>query len=293
MILFGALFMLQGCGGDDHGRANCNVDEYEEGCSDGVYLRCEFDRDSRNGLGHVVEHATVTIDGVVYKCNGNERVPETVVSDIQCANGLFAENHSHFSIVADQLLACNGNESVNVTAEYNSACEGTKRYYYDVDANRYKVEDCADAARICEEYPKGNQIYAACVNASDVADGCGAVNFYGNCDGNTLVICSSRDNSQGKTLRIDCGAQSASKICVFVNDSYGYDCAVKCSDPDNQSTIYNDYGICEDKLLRYCTQSGQYAEAYCENTCGFNGSYYDCLWHSVMTQQPMAKWFVW
>ena len=353
----------------------CKVDEYESGCANGVYRTCESDGGS-NGLGHVVELATITIDRVDYRCNAADQLekvnssvqerpkpnpdpepepepePEPsnsisckdgvivgtssisaiidnvlyrcdgdaydsyecnadfvngcygnlyvdcnkgkfsqhrsytandftficrkdipVLSGLKCENDIFTDYDQHFLAVADNLYVCNGSQISNVSSKYNSACDGTKRYYFDSEKGIYKMDDCAGSAHICEEYQKGNLIYAACVNEKDVTEGCGTANLYGNCDKNVLVICSSEDKDKGKTLRINCREQSISKSCILVEDDYGYDCATECAHGRNQ---YTDFGTCDGNVLKYCTQSGEYDQVEC-NACGFNGSYYDCM----------------
>ena len=361
LILLGAASLIGACSDEDHSKTSCNMDEYEKGCSNGSYLTCEFDSESKKGLGVVVAHATVTIEGVEYACNASDQLEKVgnvqpqpggdepvckdgriegssssaavynnslyrcegdsakkskcdddfvngcygniyvdcidgkmaqhrsykegdltlvcrndkpVLSNVECKNSKFTDFKQHLLIAGDQLYACDGTQIKNVSSKYNSACDGTKRFYYDASEGRYLSEDCGDSAHICEEYQKGDLTYSACMNAKDVTEGCGTANVYGNCDKNVLVICSSKDNRRGKTLRINCREQSISKSCVMVEDDYGYDCAIECGSIRNR---YNDFGTCEGNTLKYCTQSGEYDEISCNNGCGFNGSYYDCL----------------
>ena len=365
LSLLGAVSLLWACSDEDHSKTSCSMDEYEEGCSNGSYLTCEYDSESKKGLGKVVAHATVTIEGVEYKCNALDELEKVgtvppdpgpgpqkdepvckdgfiegsqsiaavynnslyrcdgdsvinykcdddfidgcygniyvdcvdgkmsqhrsykegnltlvcrndkpVLSNVECKDNIFTDFNQHLIIAGDQLYACDGSQIKNVSSKYNSACDGTKRFYYDAAERRYKSEDCGDSAHICEEYQKGSLTYSACMNAKDVTEGCGTANIYGNCDKNVLIICSSKDNRRGKTLRINCREQSISKACVMVEDDYGYDCAIECGSLRDR---YNDFGTCDGNTLKYCTQSGEYAEASCSNGCGFTGSYYDCL----------------
>ncbi len=252
--------VLYRCDGDAYDSYECN-DNFEEGCYGNVYVNCND--------GTFSQHKTTKIGDFSYFC----RKDKLVLSDLKCENNIFTDQNQHFLAIDDKLYVCNGNQVENVTSQYNSACEGTKRFYYDSEAGIYKVNDCASSAHICEEYQKGSLTYAVCVNKNDVVEGCGTANIYGNCSGNVLIICSNDDPSKGKTLRINCREQSVSQSCILVEEDYGYDCATECANGRNQ---YNDFGTCDGKILKYCTQSGQYAEAECDQ-CGFNGSYYDCI----------------
>ncbi|MBO4349920.1 MAG: hypothetical protein J6A01_03115, partial [Proteobacteria bacterium] len=252
--------VLYRCDGDAYDSYKCN-DDFVDGCYGNVYVDCK--------QGQFSQHKNYTSDGLTYVC----RKDKLVLNDIACKNSIFTDFNQHFLAIGDMLYVCNDSQISNVTSQYNSACEGTKRFYYDSDDGVYKMDDCANSAHICEEYQKGSLTYAACVNEKDVTEGCGTANLYGNCDKNVLVICSSEDKSKGKTLRINCREQSISKSCILVEDNYGYDCATECANGRNH---YNDFGTCESNILKYCTQSGQYAEAECDQ-CGFTGSYYDCI----------------
>ena len=253
--------VLYKCNGNDIESANCDAD-FKNGCYGDSYISCKD--------GTMSQQDRVTIENMSYVCRDN-----SLVVDVKCENDRFVDFNSHFLTVHDVLFACNGNKVSDVSSQYNSACDDTSRYYFDAADGEFKVENCATNAMICEEYQRGEMIYAACVNKNDVQDGCDTASFYGNCDGNTLIICTSKEKSKGKLLKINCKQQAIPKSCKLVEDDYGYDCVIECKDEDGKD--YTDFGSCDGNILGYCSQNGEFNDAECANGCGFNGAYNDCM----------------
>ena len=252
----------------------CIVGKTVEGCIDGMYVKCErIDDDSAKGR---LERYSIYQQGDLnYKCGDDDRLEPV----LKCANGIFSDNGNEFIYSDRAIFRCDGNTIVDVTDTYTSLCIGNDRIYFDAGAGSYMAQNCADQGKVCEQMSKGKSFSAVCVEAGKVNAGCKSATAYGKCDGNTLVICSNPDKSQGKTLRIDCGTISSNHQCMLVEKSgYGYDCALTCGEVDGE--IITDFGSCNGSHLMYCQQNGIQSEVNCSlsnKSCGFNTSYYDCI----------------
>ena len=198
---------------------------------------------------------------------------------LSCHNGIFSDNGRSLIYTRDTIFECAGNDIVNVTDKYQSFCEDSSRIYFDASAKKFLPQNCATNGQICEQMVKGDIVTALCIDEAKVVDGCASASAYGKCRGDTLILCSNSIKSMGKTLYIDCKSVSPNHSCMLIDEAkYGFDCALTCGEYDNKTVT--DFGFCDNNHLFYCRQgvSSDYSEADCgSRSCGFNGTYYDCI----------------
>lgn len=267
LSLFGLAAALNACGGDDKKENLCDSN-FVDGCEKGVYLKCE--RTATDKHGRIVEHATIEMHEVVYVCNDKD---ELVPDGYSCADGVLSKDGQPVDPVCgadDTLIACSGNEIV----QGHQVCQGNA--VLSCDADGLHKSECGSGL-VCTDYERNDSLYASCIKSDDVTEGCpSGISAFGSCNSSdgSLVFCTRKDASKGKTIRLDCAAQN--KACMLINDDYGYDCTATCKDGNDKP--YTEHGQCDGNVLKYCHE-GNYVELNCDDTaksCQFDRYQYDC-----------------
>ena len=273
LILIGLAVGFTACNHDDD--EMCVVLRFDDFCLNNEYVSCRPNNEGAT-KGVIVRQTIVEIGGVDYFCNDNNQLQ----ARLTCENSVFKENQQSLIFTNTDILECVGKEIVKVTDKYNSYCQGNSRVYFDSELNRFTATDCTKEGKICEQLLKTDVVQAVCIDRTNVSEGCSSSTAYGTCQGNSLVICSNKVASKGKTLVIDCESVSPNHVCTLVEkDSYGYDCALNCG--EYNYVQITDFGYCYKNNLYYCQQNAKtYSEVSCaglSKKCGFNDKYYDCI----------------
>ena len=257
-------------------------DSYEASCKDGVYSYCKLNDGERNGV--VVQKEEVIIDDIAYICNDKN---DLIIKDYSCKNGVLSGADGN--AVADN-AACAGKDMI-VTCNNDKAVAGhqacSDKGVLKCDNREIQVAPCDDGLK-CLDYERDSRIYATCVKADNIQEGCAAnVTAEGECqqDG-SLIFCSRKDQSQGKTIRLDCIARN--QACMLINQDYGYDCSSTCkedkgNDKDANNTAYTEHGFCAEEngenILYYCHEGAVHTVNCTQNnkSCGFDIYQYNCI----------------
>ena len=252
----------------------CDTATFESGCKNGVHLKCE--KNANDSYGHIVQEERVNIDSVSYVCNEQD---ELVIADYACKDGML----TMAGTVVEKNAACTASDLV-------ISCAGDKVILGAQACKDSSVLKCHDKELLedpcidgftCMDYEREDKLYASCVKSDAIVEeGCAAdVTAKGTCqpDG-SLVFCTRKDASKGKTLRLDCAAEN--KACMLINDDYGFDCSITCKDDkgaskDANGNPYTEHGFCNENVLYYCyVKDGVIAlkDSNCSQdgkTCGF------------------------
>ncbi|MCL2325395.1 MAG: hypothetical protein FWC40_02685 [Proteobacteria bacterium] len=142
-------------------------------------------------------------------------------------------------------------------------------------------KSCKPDTTTCIDFEKSGVSFAECFYTSGVQENCGDITTYGKCNQDVLVMCSKTDASKGKLLHIDCAVSQKSCLLIDSPDQdYGYDCAIVCEDP--AGAHYTDFGACENNIVKFCSQTGEFDSIDCaDTTCQWttdviNNFFYDC-----------------
>ena len=253
----------------------CDVATFEAGCKNGVHLKCE--KANADEFGHIVSEERVTIDQIPYVCNDKD---ELVIADYTCKDGnlmridgsAVAKNAA--CTLSDLVISCSGDEVVlgAQVCQNSSVMSCHEKELLEVP--------CTDGFN-CMDYERNGRFYASCVKSDDIVEeGCGEnVTTQGACQSDgSLIFCTRKDASKGKTIRLDCAAEN--KACMLINDDYGFDCSVTCKDEngaskDANNNPYTEHGFCSDNVLYYCYVKDDVVKLEKSNcsqdgkTCGF------------------------
>ncbi|MBO4350944.1 MAG: hypothetical protein J6A01_08375 [Proteobacteria bacterium] len=247
---------------------------FESGCKNGVHLKCEFSGDAQ--YGHIIQEERVVIDSVSYVCNEQD---ELVIADYACKDGKLtlagtAVEKNAACTATDLVISCAG-DKVILGAQACKDSSVLKCHEKDL------LEEPCDQGFTCMDYEREDKLYASCVKSDAiVGEGCAEnVTAKGTCqpDG-SLIFCTRKDASKGKTLRLDCAAEN--KACMLINDEYGFDCSLTCKDDQGASknasgTPYTEHGFCDGNVLYYCSPKDNAVilkQSNCSQdgkTCGF------------------------
>lgn len=280
LSLFGLAVGLCACGSDHKNDGYCDAG-FADGCRDGEYVYCHFEK--KGSHGNIKAEATFEFNNITYVCNDEDVL---VPRDYSCTGGVLnkdgkAVDNNVICLSDSSLISCEGEE---VVYGYK-ICGGNSIMKCDLDDDgKYQVvkEDCG--VMVCENYERDDKMYAGCFNSSDVQSGCDNVSIYGDCDAKSVLsFCTRKDSSKGKLIKLDCPARD--QVCMKINDEYGYDCTTTCEDVTGRYTVH---GTCEDGKLIYCNEdetTHKYivSEWDCPNhtsgplTCGFAGYQYNCI----------------
>ena len=271
LSLLGFAVTAYACGDDGHKTRYCDAN-FKDGCDNGMYVHCELDQ--KDSKGKVVETKTVTLDSVEYMCDGKDVL---VPANYSCKNGMIVDkegNSKRVVCAGDMLLRCENDEVVRGT----QFCDESSVVY--CEKGELRSDQCNQGLS-CEEYEKGEKVYASCFKQSDVSVGCDGVTPYGKCDvDGALTFCTREDTSKGKTIRLVC-PDRGQECRLIQEDGFGYDCTTVCTDADNKQ--YTAHGECVDNnMVYYChvdeATSEKRVESYpCQNGCGFGDFEVDCL----------------
>lgn len=159
--------------------------------------------------------------------------------------------------------------------DHAGRCDGAVLSFCDRDELR--TIDCAPLGRTCGPAPVGFDCVPMAAEGGASAEGCGTVDYAGECNGQTLRWC------EGDQLRVvDCS--ELGKTCGYDASQSDYNCVAPPSDPCNgvgadgrcDGTVYS---ACREGALQTvdCAQSGQVCGASgCEAPAGCGADAFAC-----------------
>lgn len=265
-----ALFLAVGCSDDHKDRQGGNVDVNDNN---------NVNNDDNNNVNNN---------------DNNVSVADLTVDNATCKDGKLAIKDGDKVVSLDDVFACDSVDGYilgcreNVLIKRSQVCDAKGILYCNNVSENKDVKDyqivtvnCATNETCVENTRRGLET-ATCFNKDNVTSNCGDVKVFGNCDGNSLVMCSN-DSGDGKLIRIDCDvegqAKNVTESCGLVDDTYGYDCRIMCKAADSDQDI-TEFGSCNENKVEYCKQDGSYDVLDCsefDEVCGLNDFYMDCI----------------